>query len=123
MDTPRELISPEQSQVLVLALAALCALIGGAVGWKRGGMRAAGFAIAVALLIWPLWKAHEWATRFDPNTGYFGLESVWLLVGEAVGFVVLGALIGRVWHHLTGQSRGKPDGLESAASRTNIGED
>ena len=107
MDTPRELISPEQSQVLVLVLAVLCALIGGVLGWKRGGMRAALFAIAVALLIWPLWKAHEWATRFDPSTGYFGLESVWLLVGEAVGFVVLGALIGRVWHHLTGQSRGK----------------
>ncbi len=104
MDTPHELISPEQSQVLVLALSALCALVGAFVGWKRGGRKAALFAGAVGLLIWPLWKAHEWATRFDPVSGYFGLESVWLLVGEALGFVILGALIGRVWHHLTGQS-------------------
>ena len=118
MDTPQELISPQQSQVLVLALAALCALFGGAIGWKRGGKRAALFAVVVALLIWPLWKAHEWATRFDPATGYFGLESVWLLLGEALGFVILGALIGRVWHHLTGQSRGA-----TSDSRANIGED
>ncbi len=105
MDTPRELISPEQSQVLVLALAALCASIGALVGWKRGGLKAAAFAGAVGLLVWPLWKAHEWATRFDPGTGYFGLESVWLLLGEAAVAVALGALIGRVWHHLTGHSR------------------
>lgn len=118
MNTPQELISPQQSQVLVLALAALCALVGGVVGWKRGGRRAALFAVAVALLIWPLWKAHEWATRFDAATGYFGLESVWLLVSEALGFVVLGALIGRVWHHLTGQSRG-----ETPSPRANNGED
>jgi hypothetical protein len=105
MDTPRELISPEQSQVLVFALAAVCALIGAAVGWKRGGSKAAIFALAVGLCVFPLWKAHEWATRFDASTGYFGLESVWLLLGEAVVFVILGALIGRAWHHLTGKTR------------------
>jgi Na+/proline symporter len=105
MDAPQELVSPEQSQVFVLAAALLCALIGGALGWKRGGKKAALFAGAVGLSVWPLWKAHEWATRFDPRTGYFGLESVWLLLGEAIVFVALGALVGRLWHHLTGQTR------------------
>ena len=120
MDTPRELITPEQSQVLVLALALLCALVGAFVGWKRGRAKAALFAGAVGLLIFPLWKAHEWATRFDPSSGYFGLESVWLLLGEALTAAVLGALIGRLWHHLTGHSRGEAP--STSASRADNGE-
>jgi hypothetical protein len=116
MDAPRELITPAGSQVLVLVCALACALVGALVGWKRGGARAAAFASVVGLSVWPLWKAHEWATRFDPNTGYLGLESVWLLVGEAAVAVALGALIGRVWHHLTGQSRGQE--AEQVLART-----
>ena len=48
-----------------------------------------------------LWSLYSWMTRYDPQTGYYGLDKVWVLVVNALIFVVVGGLYGlglrRVW--------------------------
>jgi NhaP-type Na+/H+ or K+/H+ antiporter len=45
-------------------------------------------------LVYGLWQFHKWITRYDPQTGYFGLDKVWVLLLEVALFVVLGAVLG-----------------------------
>jgi hypothetical protein len=97
MQPPAELISPAQSQVLMALLAFVCALVAGGFGFKRGGAKLGLCGLLLGASVWPAWKAHEWATRYDPQTGYFGLESVKVLALEATAFVVVGALAGAIW--------------------------
>jgi hypothetical protein len=93
----RELISPSQSETLVILVAILVSLIGGAWSFKAHGLRAAMLVVGAAIALWPFWKLHNWLTRFDPQSNYFGLQSVKVLLLEAGLFVVLGALVGWSW--------------------------
>jgi hypothetical protein len=45
----------------------------------------------VVVGLWLLWS---WMTRYDPQTGYYGLDKVWVLVVNAALFVVVGGLYG-----------------------------
>lgn len=93
----RELISPAQCEVLV-AIAAVVVMMGGAAyGWhkaKAGGL----WLGALGPLLYAAWRDHTYLTRFDPDTGYFGLDKVSVLVFEAVLAIALGTAVGKVWN-------------------------
>lgn len=100
----KELISPSQSEVIV-AIGTLAAIVIGAIwGWKQRGARGAIVAGLCGALIEPLWQGHKWLTRYDAQSGYFGLQSVWVLVGEVVLFVVLGVAIGMMWSKVNAEN-------------------
>lgn len=91
----QELISPVQSERAVLVVSLGLALAGALWGWRRLGARGLTFAL-VGPLLFALWQFHKWITRFDPQSGYFGLDKVWVLVLEVVLFVALGTVLGIV---------------------------
>ena len=92
----QELISPQQSENLVLGTSLLL-LVGGALwGWRSLGARGA-LAGVLGPLVFGLWQFHKWITRYDPQTGYFGLDKVKVLLLEVVLFVALGAALGVLW--------------------------
>ena len=92
----RELISPAQSETLMLLLAALLSIGAGVCGLKAAGKRGA-LAFLLGPLVWLLWRAHVYVTRYDPQTGYFGLDKVSVLLAEVVAFSIIGAGLGLVW--------------------------
>ena len=95
----QELISPQQSDQLILLVAAVL-LVGGAIwGIKLLGARGALLGL-LGPLVFGLWQFHKWITRYDPQTEYFGLDKVWVLLLEIVLFVALGATAGIVWKKL-----------------------
>lgn len=98
----QELISPEQSEKLVLILALALTLLGGFAGWRAIGTRGL-MAALCGPLMWGAWRFHVWITRFDPQTGYFGLDKVWVLGVEVVMFIGLGAVLGLFWGRLSQQ--------------------
>jgi len=67
------------------------------------------FAGVVGPLLIGLWVFHLWMTRYDPQTGYFGLDKVWVLAVNAVVFVVVGAVYGclaaRLWAGTAGTAQ------------------
>ena len=98
----KELISPEQSETLVTMAALLLTLALGAYSWRLAGKRGALLAL-LGPLLWLSWRAHVYITRFDPQTGYFGLDKVSVLLGEVLFAVVLGVLVGKVWNRMLTQ--------------------
>ncbi|HEX9996000.1 MAG TPA: hypothetical protein VGB45_02570 [Abditibacterium sp.] len=100
MSPLQELISPEQSNVLVPFAAVALSVLGAAAGFWAARTR--GLILVLAgPLVWGLWQFHQWMTRYDPQTGYFGLDKVWVLVVEIVVFTALGAILGRIWNRVT----------------------
>ena len=89
----RELISPEQSQMLVMCAAILASVLGGVLGfWFK---RVPGLvAILSGPLIYALWLMH------GALVARFGMDSLALLVGETIVFIVLGAVLGLGWNRL-----------------------
>ncbi|MGQ9730626.1 MAG: hypothetical protein ACUVX8_05060 [Candidatus Zipacnadales bacterium] len=67
-------------------------------------------------LVIGLWWFYSWMVRFDPETGYFGLDKVWVMAVSALLFVVVGAAygfsLGRLWHR-------SPPAEGKAANATN----
>jgi uncharacterized membrane protein YeaQ/YmgE (transglycosylase-associated protein family) len=96
----QELITPGQSDTLVLFATLFFALLGGVCGWRAVGKRGLVGAIP-GVLILPLWMFHQWITRYDPQSGYFGLDKVKVLLMEVVLFVVLGVVLGWVWNTIS----------------------
>lgn len=89
----KELISPEMSQVLVLLASVVASLLGAALGFwfKRGpGL----VALLSGPLIYGLWLLH------GALVARFGMDSLGLLVGEAIVFIALGAVLGLSWNRL-----------------------
>lgn len=110
----QELISPAQSEKLVLIGALLLALWGAVAGYRALGTKGLLGALP-GILVFPLWQLHKYVTRFDPQTGYFGLDKVKVLLGEAVLFVALGAALGWLWNKIG--RRLKPPADEPLAKR------
>ena len=96
----KELISPAQSETLILTLSILAAVIGAVVGYRVLDVRGIALGL-VGFLIYGSWQLHKYVTRFDPQTGYFGLDKVNVLLLEVVAVVVLGATLGAVWSKMT----------------------
>ena len=99
----RELISPAQSEIVVLIIALGVAIIGGALTWRLHNARAGILVVACGALMFAAWQAHKWLTRFDPQSGYFGLQSVQVLALEAVAFLMFGAVAGWLWSRMTAE--------------------
>ena len=95
----RELITPAQSEQLVVIVALATALIGAVWGYRALGRR----GVAAGLcgpLIFALWQFHKYVTRYDPATGYLGLNKVKVLLLEVVLFIGIGAALGWVWSEI-----------------------
>ena len=92
----QELISPAQSQILVLGAAILLTIIGAA--WGFVAARARGLVAALGgPLVFVLWIIH------GALTAKFGMDSLWLLLGEAAFVVVAGAALGLAWSAIIGK--------------------
>lgn len=89
----RELVSPSQSETIVLLMAGVLLLGGALWGAKKRGVPGVLLGL-FGPLVYGLWQFHKWITRYDPQTGYFGLDKVWVLLLEVALFVVLGAVLG-----------------------------
>lgn len=86
--------------MLVVVATVVLALIGAGCGYRAIGPR--GIVAGVAgLLVYPLWQFHKYITRFDPRTGYFGLDKVKVLLAEIVIFIVLGVVLGLAWSFIS----------------------
>lgn len=89
----RELISPAQSQMLILLAAIAITLLGGALGFwfkKTPGLLAA----LCGPLVFALWLVH------GALVARFGIDSLGLLLGEGIVFIALGAALGVGWSRL-----------------------
>jgi len=111
-----ELISAAQAELLVTMAAVIVTIIGAAWGYFAAGKRGV-LAALCGPLLWLLWQGHKWITRYDPQSGYFGLDKVWVLVVEVVVFVALGLALGALWNTI--QNRGKFT-AEDAESAENV---
>ena len=100
MPEMQELVSPQQSETLVLLASTLITVIGAGLGYRELKIRGL-LAGLCGPLVWGLWLIHKYVTRYDPQTGYFGLDKVKVLLGEVVLFVVLGAVLGWAWNALS----------------------
>ena len=94
-----ELVSPAQSEVLILAAALLVAIVAGFGGWRAAGKRGLAFAL-LGPLLYGAWRAHVYVTRFDVQSGYFGLDKVSVLLCEVLAALVIGVVLGRAWNAL-----------------------
>jgi len=81
---------------IALPVAALCAFV--VFGRLRKGLTLPTAAIGLAGIAGPvlyaLWRFYVWMVRYDPKSGYFGLERVWVLLACIAVFVLVGGLFG-----------------------------
>jgi hypothetical protein len=91
-----ELISPAQSEKLVLMSAVAVTLIGAGWGYRVLGARGLMAGLA-GPLVFVLWQFHKYITRYDPASGYFGLDKVKILLLEVVLFIAVGVALGWIW--------------------------
>lgn len=107
MQALQELISPAQSNFLVSVASLALSILGAALGFWAARTRGL-IAILSGPLVFVLWQGHQWITRYDPQSGYFGLNKVWVLALEIVVFVAIGVLCGWIWNRvITPKQQGK----------------
>jgi peptidoglycan/LPS O-acetylase OafA/YrhL len=91
--------------VWAVACPVACLLAGGLmVALGRGAKPTIIKAVLLALLgplILGLWLSYSYLVRYDPRTGYFGLDKLWVLAVNLCLFAVVGTaygyLVGRAW--------------------------
>jgi hypothetical protein len=75
------------------------------VGHRPSSLRRGLYVGMIGPIVMGLWSLYSWMTRYDPQTGYFGLDKVWVLVVNALIFVAVGGLYGLglrwVWNRAT----------------------
>jgi len=85
-----------------LLVSLLAGLVAGATrgAWRASLVRALSVG-AIGPTVGVLWLFYSYMVRYDPKTGYFGLDKLWVLAVNAVVFVLVGAAFGylmrRVW--------------------------
>ena len=99
MDTMKELVSPEQAEFYVNVMASILTFLAAIAGWRAVGSRGL-LAGLCGPLMWAMWQVHKYLTRYDPRTGYFGLDKVKVLFLELAMFVALGVIMGAVWNFI-----------------------
>ncbi len=116
MEEMRELVDIRTVQTAVYAMAGVMVVAGIAVGAvvksKLGSAKLAlirgGLVASLGPMLFVAWHLYSHLTRYDPETGYFGLDKVWVLalcmvifIAGGVGF---GFLAGRAWQATEGDS-------------------
>lgn len=96
MSNLQELVSPQQSNLIVILASIVLTLVGAGLGFWAARIRGLVAALG-GPLVFGMWQFHTWITRYDPQTGYFGLDKVWVLGLEIVVFIALGVVSGLVW--------------------------
>lgn len=104
----KELVSQQQAELVMLALAAAGIVVAAiaAAGrpsewWEQGKRRAGGIYLGALLVLnYGAWKAYNYIVRFDPKSGYNGLDSVKVTLGLMGAFALLGAVGGWLWRKL-----------------------
>ena len=96
----------EMREIVDIGLVHQAILIGGplwllvclAVGLVGRGKAGAWLRAAAIGMLGPavtvLWLLYSYLVRYDPETGYFGLDKLWVLALNAIVFVLVGALFG-----------------------------
>ncbi|HIE51815.1 MAG TPA: hypothetical protein EYP85_08655 [Armatimonadetes bacterium] len=105
----RELIEEQTVETLMRTLAWAGPLAGLLVGILLGVPRRQigllafkGLAVGcLGSLNWGLWRLYSYLTRYDPQTGYFGLERVDVLLLNLAIFAGVGLLLGIIWAWLS----------------------
>lgn len=92
-----ELVTPQQSGMGVLIASGALLVVGALWGFRKLGARGVLIGLAGPLLL-GLWQGHKWLTRYDAQSGYFGLDKVNVLGLEIVIFVALGVTLGYCWN-------------------------
>ncbi len=101
----------ETAAMVVLALAVVLMIVGLIRGRKGLGMlRWAGELAPWSLVLTFGWRLFLWRMRFDPVTGFLGLESVRVLALNAVSAIVLGLAYGVYLRWLWSLPEGGPTG-------------
>jgi hypothetical protein len=71
------------------------------------------FLSLIGPLLVGLWLLYQWMVRYDPESGYFGLNKVWVLAVNALLFVVVGSaygyLLGRLWERTAREEASPPE--------------
>ena len=93
----KELVSPAQAETYTGAISVLVTLVAAGAGWRSVGTRGL-LAGLCGPLVWTMWQVHKYLTRYDPRTGYFGLDKVKILFLELAMFIALGVILGSVWN-------------------------
>lgn len=108
----KELVTPQQSEVLVLLAALLLSL--GSAAWAYRVVGARGLLMGLnGPLVWALWQGHKYVTRYDAKSGYFGLDKVKVLLLEVALFIVLGAMLGWMWSKIIAHPHPRGDAENS----------
>lgn len=100
MSQLQELVTPAQSQILVMGAAILLTIIGATWGF----VVARGRGLVAALggpLVFVLWQIH------GALTARYGMDSLVLLLAEAIFVIVAGAGLGWMWSSLIAPKQGK----------------
>lgn len=104
----QELVTLEQAETVLIALAwglpiagvVIGAVVGGLRGaWRRG----AGAGLAFGLtgpIVWTLWRVYRGLVRYDPETGEAGLHSVSTHALAALIFVAVGVVLGVIYRRM-----------------------
>jgi hypothetical protein len=95
-----ELISPAQSEKLVMMAAVMTTLACAVWGYRVLGARGLTAGLT-GPLVFVMWQFHKYITRYDPVSGYFGLDKVKVLLMEVVLFLAVGAALGWIWSALS----------------------
>lgn len=114
----RELIDPdaaEKAMRILPVVVVVGGLLGGwVVGWlkkKREYLVRGAFVSGVGVLAYLLWCAYNWHVRWDPQTGYSGLDKVRILLINLLMFVAAGLAVGWAWSFI-GQDQQNAQGAQ-----------
>jgi MFS family permease len=120
----RELIDPDAAETAMRVLptvVVVAGLLGGwLMGWlrkKRGAFVRGAFVSGVGVLAYLLWCAYNYHVRWDPQTGYSGLDKVRVLLINLLMFVAAGLALGGgcnivAGHSETAENVGEPQAAE-----------
>lgn len=117
----KEIIDERTVETIMLTLLWAGPVLGVGIGWLVGAVRKQlrrdalyGLAIgSLGVLNFGLWKLYSYLVRYDPRTGYHGLERVDVLLLNGAIFCGVGVLLGLVWGWVAPR---KPEVEESEAT-------
>jgi len=95
-----------QVAAVVLPAVGVLVVAVGALARRRLAHFAAGIGLVVAgPLVFGMWRLYCYLVRYDPRSGYFGLEKVKVLLLSVLIFAAVGGLLGVAAAQLTSRTK------------------